>query len=64
MITNVWLKSQPNKKIAYPGCFPLLNQTDLGNQIQRVRLVKDDLYSEQVEALYLISEISRIEFRP
>jgi len=58
MITNIWLKSQPNKKIAYPDCWPKMNWNGV---IQGVFI--NDIEG-MTQGSYSIEIISRIEFRP
>lgn len=55
MITNIWLKSQPKKKISYPNCYPLITETG----ILFLNIEKD----RRPDAEYSFSSISRIEFR-
>lgn len=61
MITNIWLKSQPNKKISYPDCYPELFLPRPNVHMDRVILtdVKDNTHGE-----YKLDSITRIEFRP
>lgn len=56
MITNIWLKSQPNKKISYPECLPIVYKE--GKTI----IVRDNTGADV--ASYLGNTISRVEFRP
>lgn len=58
MITNVYLKSQPNKVIRYPDCYPDLLMKLETKQV--VILAERDM----IEAYYNIEQISRIEFKP
>jgi len=62
MITNVWLKSQPGKKIRYPDCFPEINYRILSYTVLGF-FIKNAVTKSQ-EASYSIELISRIEFRP
>ena len=58
MITNIWLKSQPKKKIAYPDCYPFINARNgiiLGIFIAN---------KEGTQGSYSIEIISRLEFKP
>ena len=68
MITNIWLKSQPKKKICYPDCFPVTNfydtkSTDFvgGNYLSNVTIYNSLGYRQSV---WLLKKISRVEFRP
>lgn len=61
MITNIWLKSQPNKKISYPDCYPYLFASVKSFGIYKGPI---DVTAGRREAEYLITNISRIEFRP
>ncbi len=56
MITHIWLKSQPKKKISYPEMSPDIIK------IQNVIYLVDD--KENVQSQYVYTEVSRIEFRP
>jgi hypothetical protein len=56
MITNIWLKSQPNKKISYPDCYPSF--------FIRAGFVEIWNPEEDKNAEYLLEQVSRIEFRP
>lgn len=58
MITNIWLKSQPNKKISYPDCYPDFLMKLETKQI--VILAARDM----IDAYYDLTKISRVEFRP
>jgi hypothetical protein len=60
MITNVWLKSQPGKKIRYPDC--IIETPVSCNNIYIINVTKS--IEGAIEASYLMREISRIEFRP
>jgi hypothetical protein len=56
MITNIWLKSQPEKKHSYPNCYPVFYLASKSVHI------KDD--KSITQSTYLIESINRIEFRP
>ena len=58
MITHIWLKSQPKKKISYPDCYVIFN--DSYNVLQGI-FIKNN---KGTQASYSIELISRIEFRP
>lgn len=62
MITNVWLKSQPNKKISYPNCFINIEFWNAFVRILNSTNMIDNEYA--IEATYSLGIISRIEFRP
>lgn len=55
MITNIWLKSQPTKKISYPDCFPMY---------QGISFDIINYNNRKIEAYLTIASIKRIEFRP
>lgn len=61
MITNIWLKSQPNKKISYPDCYPSLNVGPWNGTVLGV-FIKEPKGENQ--GSYSIEIIARIEFRP
>jgi membrane-bound lytic murein transglycosylase MltF len=62
MITNIYLKSQPKKKISYPDCYILFGARGKNEDlIENVMVLKLDW---TIEAEYSINLISRIEFRP
>lgn len=63
MITNIWLKSQPNKKIAYPDCFPNIYPSGAFVNIQ-IRDKYDVTCSNELIAEYNAEALVRIEFRP
>lgn len=56
MITNIWLKSQPNKKISYPDCLPIVYKH--GTEIHIRDIEGADI------AVYVGISVSRVEFRP
>lgn len=56
MITNLWLKSQPNKKHSYPNCYMIFYWASKSVHI------KDD--KAVTQSIYIIESISRIEFKP
>ena len=58
MITYIWLKSQPKKKISYPDCFAEFIRST------RTWHIREDKQLEGSIATYTIESISRIEFRP
>lgn len=61
MITKIWLKSQPNKCLEYPECYPIF-----GRNIEDKEPVTI-VYMGKIgcnAAEYLLSNIVRIEFRP
>lgn len=58
MITNIWLKSQPNKKISFPDCWPQMNYNGV---IQGI-FIKDN--EGTIEGSYSVEIIARVEFRP
>lgn len=64
MITKIFLKIKPKTSIDYPNCYPILTYIDLGNQIQKVMLKRNDIYIDETMANYLVSNIQKIEFRP
>jgi hypothetical protein len=55
MITHIWLKSQPNKKLSYPDCLPIIK-----SDVIWISNPKDI----RLQANFLIDSISRVEFRP
>jgi hypothetical protein len=59
MITNIWLKSQPKKKLSYPDCLPKI-YTGAGYN----RVIVINPASIKNEAAYDLNTVSRIEFRP
>lgn len=63
MITNIWLKSQPKKKISYPDCYPSIFVL---KDIKKVFITKINDKNETIstEADYLLESVSRVEFRP
>lgn len=58
MITNIWLKSQPKKKLSYPNTFPIFIKT------MRTWHIREDIEAENSVAAFTIESVSRIEFRP
>lgn len=58
MITNIWLKSQPNKKIPYPDCFPVIHNGSKSVHIH------DSTNTASKVCIYSYDAISRMEFRP
>lgn len=62
MITNIWLKSQPNKKISYPDCFPVINYRILSFIVLGCYIKNSETQGQ--DASYSIELIQRIEFRP
>jgi hypothetical protein len=56
MITNIWLKSQPNKKISYPECLPIVYKNGVEIHIR-------DNNGANV-AIHLGIAVARVEFRP
>lgn len=61
MITNIWLKAQPKKKLPFLDCYPLFNVKGPKTR-EDYLFIKDD--KEQIHATFLIDQISRLEFRP
>jgi len=61
MTTNVWLKIQPNKKIAFPDCYPSFNIARPKTHEDFVH-IKDE--HDRLFGSYLLSQIVRIETRP
>lgn len=57
MITNIWLKSQPNKKHSYPNCFPVVFIASKSVHIK-------DAESTDTQTMYTMDSIARMEFRP
>jgi hypothetical protein len=64
MITKVWLKSQPNKRIDYPDCFPLMNEVKRINGAKMIDTVRILNLECRIQASYKSEAVSRIEFRP
>lgn len=62
MITNIWLKSQPNKKISYPDCYPYFSL--FMPDIKEIKIVNKDNTSGNGYATYHMDGLSRVEFRP
>ena len=56
MITNIWLKSQPNKKHSYPDCWPSFSWASKSVHIKNA--------NADTQSIYVIESISRIEFKP
>lgn len=63
MTTNIWLKSQPNKQISYPDCFPMFARRNLELKPFEVDMVFIGK-SGQSPAEYMLIAVERIEFRP
>jgi hypothetical protein len=62
MITNIYLKSQPKKKISYPDCYFLFGIRGTENDpVTKVQILRLDW---SIVAEYSTESISRIEFRP
>ena len=59
MITNIWLKSQPNKKISYPDCYIWMHIKTFEPWIDILN--KDNT---KTLAFYKSDVVSRVEFRP
>ena len=58
MITNIWLKIQPNKKLSYPDCYPNI----LINDLPDCCII--NAKTKKFEATYTVNKIARVEFRP
>lgn len=56
MITHIWLKSQPNKKISYPDCSPDI--------IWRQNIVYIADKQDNILGNYILQTVARVEFRP
>jgi hypothetical protein len=61
MITNIWLKSQPNKKISYPDCLPKFYFASLSIHIFDISSKNNE---NKPTAIFDWNAISRVEFRP
>lgn len=57
MITNIWLKSQPNKRISYPDCYPVITNDGL-------KIINGKSITKFEESEYFLPRITRVEFRP
>ena len=58
MITNIWLKQQPKKKLSFPDCWSQINH----NGVLQGIYIKDN--EGAIVASYTIEIVARIEFRP
>lgn len=58
MITNIWLKSQPNKKISYPNCYPDFST------IQELTIDIRDFDKFTREFSVAVKALVRVEYRP
>lgn len=64
MIVNVWLKSQPNKKVPYPDCYHLIEPNQEGiSDLKTNKVIILDKKDSYVVAEYAMEAIQRVEFR-
>jgi len=63
MKTNIWLKSQPNKKIQYPDCYPCMFE-DINGVLDTIEIHIFNTTKRMNDAMFNIKAIARVEFRP